>query len=90
MDRETEGQHSERPHPNDGVSTHTTRLAASKKTRTTLSEKIYILSTILVGDNRKLKLEAYFEVVYPLWVFDSLRTIDLVGDNREIEVKGIF
>ena len=40
MDWEVEGQHSERPHPSDGVSTHTTRLAASKKTRTTLSEKI--------------------------------------------------
>ena len=32
MDWETEGQHAERPHPSDGVSTHTTRLAASKKT----------------------------------------------------------
>ena len=40
MDWETEGQHSERPHPSDSVSTHTTRLAASKKTRTTLGEKI--------------------------------------------------
>ena len=40
MDRETEGQHAERPHPSDGVSTHTTRLAASKKTRTTSGEKI--------------------------------------------------
>ena len=30
----------ERPHPSDGVSTHTTRLAASKKTRTTFSEEI--------------------------------------------------
>ena len=43
------------------------------------------LSTILVGDNRKLKLEAYFEVLYPLeayfevlyplWVVDSLRAL---------------
>ena len=40
MDRETEGQHTERPHSSDGVSTDTTRLAASKKTRTTLGEKI--------------------------------------------------
>ena len=40
MDRETEGKHAERPHPSNGVSTHTTRLAASKKTRTTLGKKI--------------------------------------------------
>ena len=40
MDRETEGQHAERPHSSDGVSAHTTRLAASKKTRTTFSEEI--------------------------------------------------
>ena len=40
MDRETEGQHTERSHPSNGVSTHTTRLAASKKTRTTFSEEI--------------------------------------------------
>ena len=30
----------QRPHPSDGVSAHTTRLAASKKTRTTFSEEI--------------------------------------------------
>ena len=40
MDRETEGQHAERPHPSDGVSAHTTRLGASKKTRTMFSEEI--------------------------------------------------
>ena len=40
MDRETEGQHTVRPHSSDGVSAHTTRLAASKKTRTTFSEEI--------------------------------------------------
>ena len=40
MDRETEGQHSKRPHPSDGVSAHTTRLATSKKTHTTFSEEI--------------------------------------------------
>ena len=40
MDQETEGQLTERPHSSDGVSTHTTRLATSKKTRTTLGEKI--------------------------------------------------
>ena len=40
MDRETEGQYTERPHSSDGVSAHTTRLAASKKTRTTFSEEI--------------------------------------------------
>ena len=40
MDRETEGQHSKRPHSSDGVSAHTTRLAASKKTRTMFSKKI--------------------------------------------------
>ena len=40
MDQETEGQHSKRPHSSDGVSAHTTRLAASKKTRTTFSEEI--------------------------------------------------
>ena len=40
MDRETEGQHTERPHSSDSVPTHTTRLAASKKTCTTLGEKI--------------------------------------------------
>ena len=40
MDRETEGQHTERPHSSDGVSAYTTRLAASKKTRTTFSEEI--------------------------------------------------
>ena len=32
--------HTERPHPSDRVSTHTTRLAASKKTRTMFSEEI--------------------------------------------------
>ena len=55
-----------------------------------------------------LKLEEYFEVLYPLLVVDILRTsnvhqclflvsigyplatINLVGDNREIEVRGIF
>ena len=37
---ETEGQHTEKPHSSDGVSAHTTRLAASKKTRTTFSEEI--------------------------------------------------
>ena len=41
MDRETEGQHTERPHSSDGVSAYTTRLAASKKTHTTLGEKIH-------------------------------------------------
>ena len=40
MDRETEGQHTARPHFSDGVSAHTTRLAASKKTHTTFSEEI--------------------------------------------------
>ena len=40
MDRETEGQHAERPHPSNGVSAHTTRLATSKKTPTTFSEEI--------------------------------------------------
>ena len=40
MDRETEGQHTERPHPSHGISTHTTRFAASKKTHTTSGEKI--------------------------------------------------
>ena len=40
MDWETEGQHTARPHLGNGLSTHTTRLAASKKTRTTLSQKI--------------------------------------------------
>ena len=40
MDRETERQHSKRPHPSNGVSAHTTRLAASKKTHTTFSEEI--------------------------------------------------
>ena len=40
MDQETEGQHAERPHPSDGVSTHTARLAASMKTCTTLSTEI--------------------------------------------------
>ena len=40
MDWETEGQHAERPHSSDGVSAHTTRLAASKKTHTTFSEEI--------------------------------------------------
>ena len=40
MDWETEGQHTERFHSSDGVSTHTARLAASKKTRTTFSEEI--------------------------------------------------
>ena len=29
----------------------------------------------LVGDNRNLKFEAYFEVLYPLRVVDSLRTL---------------
>ena len=52
-----------------------------------------------------LKIEAYFEVLYPLYVVDSLRTlkvhhclslvtigssnIDLVGDPREFEDSGI-
>ena len=40
MDQETEGQHAERPHSSDGVSAHTTRLTASKKTHTTFSEEI--------------------------------------------------
>ena len=40
MDWETEGQHKERPHSSDGVSAHTTRLAASKKTSTTFGKKI--------------------------------------------------
>ena len=40
MDRETEGQHSKRSHSGDGVSAHTTRLAASKKTHTTFSKEI--------------------------------------------------
>ena len=40
MNRETEGRHTERPHSSNGVSAHTTRLAASKKTRITLGEKI--------------------------------------------------
>ena len=40
MDSETEGQHTERPYPSDGVSADTTRLAASKKTCTTFSEEI--------------------------------------------------
>ena len=40
MDRETEGQHTERPQSSDGVSTHTARLAASKKTHTTFGKKI--------------------------------------------------
>ena len=40
MDQENEGQHAERPHPSDGVSAHTTRLAASKKTHTPFSEEI--------------------------------------------------
>ena len=31
MDRETEGQHSKRPHPSNGVSAHTTRLANIKE-----------------------------------------------------------
>ena len=31
MDRETEGQHTERPHSSDGVSAHTTRLASIKE-----------------------------------------------------------
>ena len=43
MDWETEGQHAERPHPSDGVSTHTTRLAPSKKTHTTFSKEILAL-----------------------------------------------
>ena len=40
MDRETEGQHAETPHPTDGVSTDTARLAASTKTCTTFSMEI--------------------------------------------------
>ena len=40
MDQETEGQHSKRPHSSNGVSAHTTRLAASKKTCTMFSEEI--------------------------------------------------
>ena len=40
MDQETEGQYSKRPHLGNGVSAHITRLAASKKTRTTFSEEI--------------------------------------------------
>ena len=45
-----------------------------------------------------LRFKAYFELLYPLWVVDSLRTlfllgyhwlppatIDLVGNNREFE-----
>ena len=40
MDRETEGQHAERPHSCDSVSAHTTRLATLKKTRTMFSEEI--------------------------------------------------
>ena len=39
MDGETEGQHTERPHPSDGVSTHTTRLATSKKTLPCLARR---------------------------------------------------
>ena len=39
-DQETEGQHSKGPHPGNGVSAHTTRLAASKKTHTMFSEEI--------------------------------------------------
>ena len=49
----------------------------------------------MIIDN--LKIETYFEVLYPLWVVDSHRTlkvnhclslvtIDLVGDNREFKV----
>ena len=40
MDRETEGQHTERPHPGNGLPTHSARLATPKKTRSTLSKKV--------------------------------------------------
>ena len=49
MDQETEGQHTERPHPSDGVSAHTTRLAASKKTHTTFSEEILGLQRQIIN-----------------------------------------
>ena len=31
----------------------------------------------LVGDNKEFEVWAYFEVLYPLWVFDSLRTLKI-------------
>ena len=40
MDSETQGQHSERPHPRNIVSAHPAGLAASAKTRATFSEEI--------------------------------------------------
>ena len=58
-----EGQHSERPHPSDGVSTDTTGLAASKKTRTTLSEKILGLQRRTI--NRRWYAPERTEVNHP-------------------------
>ena len=41
--------------------------------------------------------KAYFELLYLLWMVDSLRTskvhqrsIELVGDNREFDIKGLI
>ena len=57
MDQETEGQHAERPHPSDGVSTHTARLAASTKTCTMFSMEILGLQrqTLSTDDGMLLK-----------------------------------
>ena len=49
MDRETEGQHSKRPYPSNGVSAYTTRVVASKKTCTMFSEKILGLQRQIIN-----------------------------------------
>ena len=54
MDQETEGQHAERPHPSDGVSAHTTRLAASKKTHTHLARRYWDFRDELSTDDGML------------------------------------
>ena len=49
MDRETEGQHTERPHPRNSVSTHTARLATSTKTCATFSTEILGLQRLTIN-----------------------------------------
>ena len=54
MDRQTEGQHSKRPHSSDGVSAHTTRLATSKKTLPRLARRYWDFRDELSTDDGML------------------------------------
>ena len=63
MDRETEGQHAERPQPSNSISAHTAKLATSTKTCTMFSTEILGLQrrTICAG----LELEHRI----PMWLY---------------------